>query len=127
VGFINLPPAIFDLIKDLDNRIRKLEFYGSTRQPYAVAAGNPQVAFSAVTGASVSITYPTNRFTVTPVVTFTPTRITSNVATTFSVRVIGNSTNGATLTVEHRDGSTITETIEFDWVAVQMTSTSATG
>jgi hypothetical protein len=111
----------------LETRLNKLETFGFINKAYSMAAGNAQVTVSAATSASVSITYPANRFTVTPVLTFTPTRISSNSAVSFSVRVIGANSTGATLTVEHRDGSNITETIEFDWIAVQMTSTTANG
>ena len=125
MGYINLPPSVFDLIKTLETRLHKLETFGYINKAYAMAAGNPQVSVSAASSASATITYPVNRFTVTPIITFTPVRITNNSTSSFSVRVIANSSTGATLTVVHSDGSTITETIEFDYVAVQMTSTSA--
>ena len=127
MGFINLPPSVFDLMRNIETRLSKLEWFGSNGRMFAIAAGNPQVSVSAASSVSATVTYPVNRFTVTPVITFTPTRITGNAATSFSVRVIANSNTGATLTVEHRDGSSITETIEFDWVAVQMTPTLANG
>ena len=127
MGFINLPPSVFDLMRNIETRLSKLEWFGSNGRMFAIAAGNPQVSVSAASSVSATITYPVNRFTVTPIIPFTPVRVTSNSPISFSVRVIANSNTGATLTVEHRDGSNITETIEFDWVAVQMTPTLANG
>jgi hypothetical protein len=111
-----------------DKRIEAYDADGwRPKTPFAMAAGKSSVSMSAVNNASVTVTFPASRFTDTPVVNFTPRRVGAVAAAVFALRMATVTTSSAQFTVVTRDGSNITETIEFNWVAVQMTSASASG
>ena len=121
MGYINLPPAVFDLIKDLDTRIRKIEFFNRTKFAYAISAGGSTTPITLTAGSSATVTFPVNRFSVAPVVTTG-----TNVASTTTGRIIHVYSVTATgMTVAN--ASTAGATANVYWQAVQMTSTTADG
>ena len=95
--------------------------------PFAIAAGKSNFSMSAVNTASVTVTFPASRFSVAPVINFTPNRVGTVAAAMFAVRATSLTSSSVVLTVVTRDGTSITETVEFNWVAIQMTSAAAAG
>ena len=87
--------------------------------PFAVASGTGSVVFSG-TNANFSITLPTGRFTAPPIVTVISRS--SSTAPNFSA-VATSATNVNVLGTQGGDGLDL----PYQWIAVQMTPTSAAG
>ena len=99
----------------------------STSVPFAMAAGKSSVNMVAVNNTSATVTFPASRFSVAPVVNFSVNRVTSNSAETYATRMQSLTSSSVLLTMITRSAAAITETVEFNWTAIQMTSTTAAG
>jgi hypothetical protein len=99
----------------------------STSVPFAMAAGKSTFNMVAVASAAVTITFPASRFSVAPVVTFSVYRVTSASAEVYAMRMNTLTSSGVQLVLVTRSAGAITETVEFNWTAIQMTSTTAAG
>ena len=95
--------------------------------PYATAAGKSSVNMVAVNNTSVTVTFPASRFSVAPVVSFSINRVTSSSAETYATRMQSLTSSSVLLTMITRTATAITETVEFNWIAMQVTSTTAAG
>jgi hypothetical protein len=95
--------------------------------PYATAAGKSSVNMVAVNNTSVTVTFPASRFSVAPVVNFSVNRVTSNSAETYATRMQSLTSSSVLLAMITRTATAITETVEFNWIAMQVTSTTAAG
>lgn len=98
-----------------------LDAYPAT--PYAVAAGNAPVAVSASPTGSLAVTLPTGRFSVAPIVVVSARDGTFVWVATAS----GISATGFTANVRHVDNVNATGTVNVQWHAIQMNSTTAAG
>ena len=87
-------------------------------RPFAFASGTG----SAGTGTGVGITLPAGRFTATPIVLVSPSNSTSTGTTP---RQYSISTTGFSVVGVRSDGTV--QSIDFSWVALQMTSGSGAG
>lgn len=94
----------------------------NTGLPYAMAAGSASVSISASTsGSNTTIVFPSNRFSVAPLVTLGSKSIAYNASAQSVV------SGGMTVSARHIDGTSATTTVTVEWHAVQMTSSTAAG
>jgi hypothetical protein len=90
--------------------------------PFATSGGVVSVTATASTSGAASVTFPTGRFTVAPILTLTAT------GTTIWVPFVSALTStGCTVTIRHIDNTALTATISVQWAALQMTSSTAAG
>jgi hypothetical protein len=89
------------------------------------AAGKVTITFSAATSATQTITFPSSRFTLTPLIFFTGGL--PSVSARLGFRFESPTTTGCTVRAYTTDNASITGTVELDWWAVQMTSGSESG
>lgn len=94
----------------------------SSFMPYAMAAGNVTVTGAGGTTASATITFPSGRFAVAPVVT-------ANFAqgSIYIANANGISATGFTLVLRDRNDTAISGSFSSQWSAIQMTPTTADG
>jgi hypothetical protein len=96
-------------------------------QPYAMAAGTVSLNMSAVSNVNMSVTFPTSRFSVAPIVM--ATHDTAGAGTNAIIlRAFSISTTGCSINAATYDLHTVTisgETVA--WQAIQMTTTTAAG
>lgn len=91
--------------------------------PFATAAGNVGVAVSASPTGSQAVSFPSGRFLVAPIVVVSVRDGTNVWVATAS----GISVTGFTANVRHVDNVNATGTVNVQWHAIQMTSTTAAG
>lgn len=100
---------------------------GGKNAPFAEAAGTAAYALSNVSNVNVSITFPTGRFTVAPIV-MAGHQSAGGGTVALIVRPFNITTTGCTINMGHNDGTAATVTGEtLAWHAVQMTSSAAGG
>lgn len=130
MGYTNLPPTVFDTIKELQNRLSKLENSQKLGKAFAFAQGSVSITPVAGTPTSTTVVLNPSPFTIQPYVQVTP--LTSVPGTT----VTGWSANGGSTTL-NSDGTyqtsivvvvtrTNTTTTTLRWLAVQMNPDSVT-
>lgn len=90
--------------------------------PFSMAAGNAVVSVSSSTNGVVAVTFPTDRFTATPMVTATAYGASFFMATTSAADA-----DGCNIVVRHIDGTSSTTNVNVRWVAVQMTDSAGAG
>jgi hypothetical protein len=90
--------------------------------PYAISAGKVTANVSAANQATATVTFPASRFTFPPVVTFSVSRITASSSEVYALREQAIASTGVTLVFVTRSAGAITETVEFNWIAIQMSS-----
>lgn len=91
--------------------------------PFAYAAGNVAVTVSAAASGNAAVTFPTSRFTQPPIVVATVTIV----STAYFCIATGTTATGCTISAIHRDGASTSGTVNVNWIAIQMTSTSGSG
>jgi hypothetical protein len=94
--------------------------------PYAMSAGTASVSVSSSSQANVAITFPSGRFTATPIVTITQSAAPAN-SQTFVPRAIGMTSSGFSAYIYSGNNTVTTFVASFHWHAVQMTSTTGAG
>jgi|SRR5690625_1657297 len=92
--------------------------------PYAMAAGQVVVEVAGATGGSTPVTFPPGRFSTTPRIQLTKA---SGGGAKYVPYSSSRSSSGFTAAVYAGDGTSGTQTVVMDWIAVQMTPTSAGG
>lgn len=92
--------------------------------PYATAGGTGNAVFTASSASSNTITFPASRFTQAPLVILTNTNASGNLSGS-TYRALSTSTTSFTLAGTAT--AAITNTAVVNYIAVQMTSASATG
>lgn len=91
-----------------------------------MAAGTASGSMASQATITISDTFPASRFTVAPIVT--PVIIgASGYVSTLRVGVSSTSTSGVTFVVNSVTGASITGSITVNWIAVQMTASTAAG
>lgn len=100
--------------------------YGGGKTIPTFAAGRGSVTVSGSFVGSVSVTFPSSRFSQIPVVSVTLTGAAGGTGK-LSVRALNVTTGGMQVYVYTGDATSTTGTVTFDWTALQMTSGSATG
>jgi len=99
-------------------------FGDDSGSPFAMAAGRSQVVVPASSGASVTVTMPSGRFSVAPIITVSlgsdPEYMSSRTLSVYS--------KTATSFVAALSNSTVAQvTVDFEWTAVQMDTGAAAG
>ena len=112
---------------DSDLRAGSIRSYGDIdgpNTPLRMAAGQVAVVSTIAhgTGVTASVTFPAGRFSVAPIVTATP-----GGSARLSVAVLAVSTTGCTIRIDNFSGGTASGITALSWMAVQMTSGSASG
>jgi hypothetical protein len=94
--------------------------------PFAMSAGSALVSIAAAATGNVNVTFPAGRFTQAPIVT---TNIGAGASSSkLANRAVSVTTSGANLQVYTGDGTAVTVTnLPIYFIAVQMTSTNASG
>lgn len=85
--------------------------------PLAFSSGTETISISGSTTGSATVTFPSSRFTVSPVVT----AVASNSA--YNLSVTSLSSTGCTINARHIDGTSATVTFTVYWTGIQQTST----
>ena len=94
--------------------------------PYAIAADSATITITSAASGSYAFTFPTGRFTLTPIVTGSNVGGTSS--TQFYSVVGGLSSSGCTVSVYQRDGTVVASaSVAVAYHAIQMTSATAAG
>lgn len=93
--------------------------------PARFAAGQASIPSAAATSSTVTVTFPTNRFDVAPIVIVIP--YSGPVLGNRQIRVTSRTATQAVLAVHTSDGANITTAQTVYWIAVQMTGTAAEG
>lgn len=93
--------------------------------PFAMAAGSGTITITAATSGSVTLTYPTGRFSVAPIVTVA--NLGGSGSSQVYLGVTANSASSVTITAYQRDNATVTATITVHYHAVQMNTGAANG
>jgi hypothetical protein len=129
MGYINLPPTIFDTVKALETRLAKLEQFNQLNKVFTSYAGSVSITPVASTPTSATITLNPSPFTQSPLV-----YTTVNNANIGAI-VVGSSTSGSSTTGNSRNGyqttfnvwvyRTNTAATVINYMAVQMTPASA--
>jgi hypothetical protein len=94
----------------------------ATHYPWAVSAGTSTMTGNANAFQSIAVTFPSGRFAEIPRVTATCRSSNLLMATALSI-----STTGFTMNLRHTNDAAWSTTHGADWIAMQMTSTSADG
>ncbi|TDL43608.1 hypothetical protein [Microbacterium oleivorans] len=97
---------------------------GASWHPHAVAGGTVTFTGTGAKTADATVTFPAGRFSVPPIITTSQTASGGN--TFFLARVVSKSATGVTFRIAVSTDS-FTGAYSVDWMAVQMTSTAATG
>jgi len=92
--------------------------------PYAVSAGKVTLTFSGTTNASATVTFPSGRFSVTPVVTMTTEYNGRQFA---APRITSVSSSSMDVVLYTHDGTTFSGYLAVHWNALQMLPASAAG
>ena len=93
-----------------------------TITPYSMAAGNTTVTGTGATTASATVTFPTGRFSVAPIVTTSFTQGTIYISNANSI-----TSTGFTMVLRDRNDGAISGAATTNWQAVQMLSSAASG
>lgn len=129
MGFTNLPPTVFDTIKALETRLAKLEQFNLASKVFTTYAGAVSITPVANTPTSATITLNPSPFTVAPLVytgannaaigsTLMGTSSSSSVT-------VDNGRNGFQTTFNVWVYRTNTSATVVNYLAIQMTPTSA--
>lgn len=94
--------------------------------PYAMSAGTVSVTLTAASTGTATVTFPTSRFTVAPIVNVTKNSA-SGSATALVPMIYNVTSTGMTVGLYHPAGTTVTVTVTVNWWAVQMTTAAANG
>lgn len=94
--------------------------------PYSMASGSVSIVLTNISSATATVTFPTNRFTVAPLV-----QLTKNSSSGSAIALIPmyyNATSSSmTVGLYHAAGTAVTVTVTLNWWAVQMTTAAANG
>lgn len=105
---------------------QRVAYAGTLGTPFAMAAGIGTITLSAANFASVAVTFPAGRFSQIPRITMTQSSLPGS-----SQKLIAKYTNasatGFNAYFYTGDGTALTVTANFDYIAVQMLSTNGTG
>jgi hypothetical protein len=93
-----------------------------TIQPYAMSAGTATAVGTGGTTASATVTFPTGRFSVAPIVTASFTQ-----GSIFIANANTATSTGVTIVLRDRNDAAITGSYSVAWQAIQMTSASGSG
>jgi hypothetical protein len=93
-----------------------------TITPYSMAAGNTTVTGTGATTASATVTFPTGRFSVAPIVTTSFTQGTIYISNANAI-----TSTGFTMVLRDRNDGAISGAATTNWQAVQMLSSAASG
>jgi hypothetical protein len=93
---------------------------------FAMAAGTVTVVVTAAATGTATVTFPSGRFTVAPIINITLTDPATG-SQKLVPRVTSPTSGGFTATVFTGDASTTTATVVLHWTAVQMLSATAAG
>lgn len=85
--------------------------------PLAFSSGTETISISGSATGSATVTFPSSRFTVSPVVT----AVANNSA--YNLSITSLSSTGCTINARHIDGTSTTTTITVYWTGIQQTST----
>lgn len=94
--------------------------------PQAVAAGTATITLTATSSATTTISYPTSRFSVAPMIQVTKVSGAGS-AIPLVPMVTANSSTGATIGLYHPSGTNVSVAVVVHWVAIQMTTSTANG
>lgn len=100
--------------------------YGGGKTIPRFAAGRSTVTITNSNVGSVVVNFPASRFSQVPVVTVTMTSAPANTGK-HVLRALNATSGGMTVYAYTGDGSTVTGSVTFDWIALQMTDGSSTG
>lgn len=92
--------------------------------PYAIAAGTVSVTLTASTSGTASVTFPTGRFSVAPIVQLT--KVSSSGSATLTIPM-ATAVSSTSMTVGLYATATQTVTVTIHYVAIQMTTSTANG
>jgi len=98
----------------------------STSVPFATQAGTATATFTASATSSVAVTFTAGRFTQTPVVTCSFEQPTGS-GNFWVHRLVSLGTSGGTFQLSTYNAAVATATVRVNFLATQMTSTSASG
>lgn len=99
---------------------------GAAGAPWAMAAGSVPLSLSAQIANSVAVTFPTDRFTATPLITVAQASLPASSGLLIA-KYIDASTSGFTLYAYNGPGTAVTTSATFTWIAVQMTESGGAG
>lgn len=129
MGYINLPPAIFDTIKALETRLIKLEQFNQLNKVFTTYASSVSITPVANVPTSATITLNPSPFTQSPLV-----YTTVNNANIGAI-VVGSSTSGSSTVSNSNNGfqttfnvwvyRTNTSATTINYMAIQMTPANA--
>lgn len=94
--------------------------------PFAVAGGRVNITLTAAASGNTFVNFPTGRFTKAPLVCLTQTNLPAN-SNKLVPKVTGVGTSGFAAYAYTGDGTSVSVTAQFDWVAIQMTEAAAAG
>jgi hypothetical protein len=94
--------------------------------PFAFASGTVTVSLTAASSGTATVTFPTSRFSVAPIITATKVSG-SGSATPLVPMVTTVSSTGATIGLYHPAGTAVTVSVTVHWIAIQANTGSASG
>lgn len=129
MGYVNLPPTIFDTVKSLETRLTKIEQFNQLNKVFTSYAGSVIITPVANTPTSATITLNPSPFTQSPLV------YTSAVTTVIGSSVLGTASSSSSTTSNGNNGfqttfnvwvyRTNTTSTTVNYMAIQMTPASA--
>lgn len=94
--------------------------------PFATAGGRVNVSLTAASSGSAAVSFPASRFTEAPLVFLTQSNLPAS-SNKLVPKATSVSTSGFSAYAYTGDGTSVSVTAQFDWVAIQMTEAAAAG